>query len=222
MHPRNTYGFALGMLALLVGVMPSTARTAPAGETPGHAEEAAPAAVAVGAKAPDFTLTDTDGKSHKLSDYTAQGKVVVLEWFNPECPFVKKHHQLTHSMNDTFAFAKKAGVVWLAVNSGAEGKQGAGLERNAAARKEYGMEYPVLLDESGAVGKLYGAKTTPHMFVIDEKGVLIYRGGIDDDASPKTLGKTNFVRTCLEAHAAAKPVTANDTKPYGCSVKYAS
>ena len=125
-------------------------------------------------------------------------------------------------MNDTYAFAKGAGVVWLAINSGAAGKQGAGLEKNAAARKDYGMEYPVLLDETGAVGKLYGAKTTPHMFVIDEKGVLIYRGGIDDDASPKTLGKTNYVRACLEAHSAGKPIKANDTKPYGCSVKYAS
>ena len=220
MRTRIIHSLALAAFAVLFGAPLQTADAADAAGTPEKPAETVPAAL--GEKAPDFTLTDTDGKTHKLSEHTAQGKMVVLEWFNPECPFVKKHHQLTHSMNDTYAFAKGAGVVWLAINSGAAGKQGAGLEKNVAARKDYGMEYPVLLDESGAVGKLYGAKTTPHMFVIDEKGTLIYRGGIDDDASPKTLGKTNYVRTCLEAHSAKKPVTANDTKPYGCSVKYAS
>ncbi len=156
MRTRNIHALAIAAFALFVGVLPSTARTAPAGEAPEHAAEKAPADMApaaVGEMAPDFTLTDTDGKTHKLSDYTGQGRAIVLEWFNPECPFVKKHHQLTHSMHETYAFAKEAGVVWLAVNSGAPGKQGNGLEKNIAARKDYGMEYPVLLDESRRGGQ---------------------------------------------------------------------
>ena len=174
----------------------------------------------VGKKAPDFTLVDIDGKTHSLSDYA--GKVVILEWFNPDCPFVKKHHQMFRSMHDTYHAAQEQGAVWLAVNSAAPGKQGAGVEYNAEARKNYGIEYPLLLDEAGTVGKAYGARTTPHMFVIAADGTLVYQGAIDDSPSTDKLGETNYVLTALEAIKAGKAVGTANTKPYGCSVKYVS
>ncbi|MFB3909063.1 MAG: thioredoxin family protein [Candidatus Eisenbacteria bacterium] len=173
-----------------------------------------------GAPAPDFTLKDLDGKTHTLSEYTKQGKVVVLEWFNPDCPFVQKHHKLTRNMLDTADRYRAKGIVWLAINSGAPGMQGAGLERNRSARDEYAMDYPILLDDSGDVGRAYGAKTTPHMYVIDAKGTLVYKGAIDDDRSARALGKTNYVARALDELLAGKPVTQAETASYGCSVKY--
>ena len=180
---------------------------------------AAAAAAKIGAPAPDFTLTDVDGKTHQLSKYVAEGRTVVLEWFNPDCPFVKKHHEKNKTMATTYGRYKDKDVVWLAINSGAAGKQGAGQERNDKARKDYGVAYPVLLDEAGAVGRAYGAKTTPHMYVIDG-GTLVYAGAIDDNPSPGTLGETNYVAAALDAVLADKPVEVADTKSYGCSVKY--
>jgi peroxiredoxin len=179
---------------------------------------AAPTAV-VGAPAPDFELRDTDGREHRLSDYVAQGKTVVLEWFNPECPFVRKHHEKYRTMVDAYAKYRSKDVVWLAINSAAPGKQGYGLERNQEAKRKFGMEYPLLLDESGSVGRSYGAKTTPHMFVIS-KGNLVYAGAIDDNPSPGTLGATNHVAKALDEVLAGKPVQTAQTKSYGCSVKY--
>ena len=178
---------------------------------------AAPAKAAVGQAAPDFVLTDTEGKEYRLSDYS--DGVVVLEWFNPDCPFVKKHHQKNKTMQTTYAQWQEEEIVWLAINSGAPGKQGAGLERNRKAKTDYGIEYPVLLDEAGTVGRIYGAKTTPHMFVI-EKGILIYAGAIDDNASPSTLGKTNHVSAALSCCADGRAVEKAETKAYGCTVKY--
>ncbi|MFN8180069.1 MAG: thioredoxin family protein [bacterium] len=178
------------------------------------------AAVAeIGADAPDFALKDTDGKEHRLSDLVTQGKTVVLEWFNPDCPFVRKHHEKNHDMVQTYESFRDKNVVWLAVNSAAPGKQGFGADRNKTARQQYGMEYPVLLDEKGEVGRLYGAKTTPHMFVIS-KGKLVYEGAIDDNPSPGTLGKTNYVAKALDAVLTGKSVEVAETKSYGCSVKY--
>jgi peroxiredoxin len=177
-------------------------------------------ALQVGQKAPAFSLTDTQGKTHTLADYA--GKTVVLEWFNPDCPFVKKHHQLHDSMHKTYAAAKEMGVVWLAINSGAPGKQGAGLERNVAAVSEYEIAYPVLLDEEGKVGRMYGALTTPHMFVISAEGMLLYQGAIDDNNNPKDLGELNYVSAALKAIQSGKPVETASTKSYGCNVKYAS
>lgn len=174
----------------------------------------------VGKKAPGFTLVDIDGKTHSLSDYA--GKVVVLEWFNPDCPFVKKHHQVYKSMHETFHAASDQGVVWLAVNSAAPGKQGYGKEYNDEARKNYGIEYPILMDEEGTVGKAYGARTTPHMFVIAADGTLVYQGAIDDNSSPDKLGETNYVLSTLQAIKAGTAVANANTKSYGCSVKYAS
>ena len=192
------------------------------GPTSKKSEQAeSPAPAQVGDPAPDFTLTDTEGNTHALSAYLEDGKTVILEWFNPDCPFVQKHHKKTRSMAETSAAASEAGVVWLAINSNAPGKQGNGLERNKKAVDEFEIAYPILLDEKGEVGKAYGAKTTPHMFVIVE-GVIIYAGAIDDRPDAAQLGQTNYVRQCLRQLQAGEPVEPATTKPYGCSVKYAS
>ena len=176
----------------------------------------------VGSPAPSFTLTDTRGKQHKLADF--KGKYVVLEWVNFGCPFVKKHYG-SGNMQATQKKAVDKGVVWLSVCSSAEGKQGhmAAAEWNEeiAARKL--SSTAVLLDESGAVGKTYGAKTTPHMYIINPAGVLIYKGAIDDKPSTNTddiPGARNHVLAALDETLAGKPVSTASTTPYGCSVKY--
>jgi peroxiredoxin len=176
----------------------------------------------VGAEAPDFTLKDTEGKTVKLSDH--KDKLVVLEWFNPDCPFVRNSHT-KGSLVDTAKKYTAKGVVWLAVNSGAPGKQGAGAERNREARKQYNLDHPVLLDEGGDVGRTYGATNTPHMFVID-KGKLVYRGAIDNSpdgekGSPEGGKLVNYVDAAIEAVGAGRPVATAETKAYGCAVKYA-
>ena len=176
-------------------------------------------AVPPGEKAPDFTLPDTEGVEHTLSAYLEDGRTVVLEWFNADCPFIVKHHLTHKTMNETLAAADSS-VVWLCVCSSAPGKQGHGLERNRKAREDYGMPYPVLLDPEGAVGRQYGAKTTPHMFVIEPGGTVVYNGAIDDLPSPAKLGETNHVAAALAALAAGETVAVAETRPYGCSVKY--
>lgn len=180
------------------------------------------AVAAVGQPAPDFTLQDLDGKAHKLSDL--RGKTVVLEWFNPQCPFVKKAHTVG-SLKDYAKVATGKGVVWLAVNSGAPGKQGHGADANKKGVSEFALEHPVLLDESGAVGHAYGATNTPHMYVIDPQGVLVYRGAIDN--SPDAEGQSpadgklvQYVDQALAELSASKPVSVAETKAYGCTVKY--
>jgi peroxiredoxin len=203
--------FLLGFLLTVCAVTPSTIMA----QTP------APALLAPGSISPDFTLPDLDGIHHSLGQYLADGKIVVLEWFNPDCPFVMKHHKNNRTMSETYARSKDHGIVWLAINSGAPGLQGHGMERNQRAHKEYRMQYPLLLDPTGRVGKQYGARTSPHMFVILPDGKVAYNGAIDDDRSVHQLGKTNHVMEALEAVAAGKTVTTAETRPYGCSVKYA-
>ena len=183
---------------------------------------AAPAAV--GKPAPDFALKDLDGKEVKLSSF--KGKTVVLEWFNPGCPYVKKSHSVG-SLVSTAAKHTKAGVVWLAINSGGPGKQGADPKQNVDAVKTWSLTHPVLLDPTGATGKAYGATNTPHMFVIDSKGTLVYAGAIDN--SPDGEGKSaedgklvNYVDAALADLAAKRAVKVSSTKAYGCGVKYGS
>jgi peroxiredoxin len=195
-------------IALLLALVPAAAPPASAAEAE------------IGKAAPDFTLKDTEGHEHRLHDYLENGHIVVLEWFNPDCPFIKKHHAAHKTMNDLRARYAENGVVWLAINSGAPGKQGHGLEHNRKARESYGMEYPVLLDEQGTVGRMYGAKTTPHMFVIDSKGVLRYAGAIDDNRDVSKLGETNYVDAALAALVAGEEIAVKTSRPYGCSVKY--
>lgn len=172
----------------------------------------------VGAPAPDFTLTDLAGQEHTLSSY--RGKTVVLEWFNPGCPYVIFSHgqgplkdQARRTMNDE--------TVWLAINSGAPGKQGHGLDVNRGARAEWRITNPVLLDEEGTVGRAYGAATTPHMYIVDPEGVLRYQGALDNAPRGQASGEPiNYVEAALADLAAGRPVKVANTKPYGCSVKY--
>lgn len=177
------------------------------------------AAVEVGKLAPDFTLRDLDGNEITLSSF--KGKTIVLEWFNPDCPFVRRSHT-EGPLADLAAKATADGVVWLAINSGAPGKQGTGLERNKEATAEYKMAHPVLLDESGEVGKLYGARTTPQMVAIDETFMVRYNGAIDNAprGTPSEGGYRNHLAEALVDLAAKRAVRVSETKPYGCSVKY--
>lgn len=177
------------------------------------------AKAAIGQTAPSFTLTDTEGNEVALADY--EGKVVVLEWFNPKCPFVVKHHDLHDTMSTMAANYAERDVVWLAINSGAKGKPGNGAELNAEYKEEWNISYPLLLDESGAVGRAYSAKTTPHMYIIDQDGILVYAGAIDNNRSARELGDVNYVKQALDQVLAGETVTEPETDAYGCSVKYA-
>ena len=177
---------------------------------------AAPGGFAVGKPAPDFTLTDQDGATHTLSDL--KGKVVVLEWTNPGCPYVQRHYN-DETMTESSAMHGDE-VTWLAVDSSNFVKP----EDAKKWREEKGLPYPVLLDPDGKVGKLYEAKTTPHMYVIDAEGLVRYSGAIDDDArgEKKSAERTNYVSSAVEALLEGKEVEMTQTKPYGCSVKYGS
>jgi peroxiredoxin len=182
------------------------------------------AKVSVGQPAPDFTLTDSNGTSRALSEF--KGKFVVLEWNNPQCPFVGKHYG-SGNMQKQQADATAAGVIWLTVNSSATGKQGdiTGAEANAYIAKVGAKQTAYLLDPSGQVGHLYGARTTPHMYVIDKAGVLRYMGGIDSIASTDAddLAKaTQYIPQVLSELIAGKPPSVTTSEPYGCSVKYGS
>lgn len=184
---------------------------------------AAPASAAakVGEKAPDFTLTDLNGEEHKLSAYTEQGKIVVLEWFNAGCPFVKRHYKDgAQTMNKLAEKYREQNVVWLRINSGAPGKQGTGLDYNKKIAEKWRMKDPILLDETGVVGKSFNAKNTPAMAVINIDGVLAYWGAIDDDPRGRKENPVNHVDLALTQVLAGETVTTAETKPYGCSVKY--
>ncbi len=183
--------------------------------------EAAKGPAALGQKAPDFALRDLDGNNVKLSDF--RGKTVVLEWFNPECPFVKKNHG-EGPLKDMAKKVAEKGVVWLAVNSNAPGKQGHGAAVNREGKQRFGLSHPVLLDETGEVGRLYGATNTPHMYVVDPAGVLAYRGAIDNapDGDPRGDRLVNYVEAALADLGAGRPVATPEVKAYGCSVKYAN
>ena len=187
-----------------------------AGDKAGKAQ----ATAVVGESAPGFTLVDLEGNEHTLSSYTEDGKIVVLEWFSPTCPFVKKHHETFSTMTDTYAAFEGKDVVWLAVNSGNEKSKTSGVEINTKAAEAWEIPYPILLDTEGAVGKAYGAKTTPHMYVIGADGVLAYAGAIDDNPSPRKQGETNYVADAVNALLAGETVKVAETKSYGCGVKY--
>lgn len=182
----------------------------------------APAAT-VGEAAPAFTATAADGATVKLEDY--KGKIVVLEWFNKECPFVRKHYD-SKNMQTLQKELTAKDVVWLTVNSSAEGKQGHETADSAKATVAAEGAAPThfLLDSTGALGKLYDAKTTPHMFVIDKDGKLAYAGAIDDKSSTYASdveGAKNYVRAAVESLQKGEAVAEASTKSYGCGVKYA-
>lgn len=170
-------------------------------------------AATVGQPAPDFELRDEEGKKHSLSQY--HGKFVVLEWVNPECPYVKRHYD-AKTMQTTWDGSDKEKVVWLSIDSTAHNTP----EKSKEWKKARGFSYPVLQDPEGKVGKLYGAKTTPHMFVIDPEGILRYAGGIDDDPRGNKETKKNYVQAALADLLAGKEVAVKTAQPYGCTVKY--
>jgi peroxiredoxin len=176
--------------------------------------------VTAGSQAPDFKLKGVDGKEVSLSALNKEGKIVVIQWFNPDCPFVKKHYEKgANTFNDMYTKYSDKNVVIVGINSGAEGKQGAGKERNEKAVKDWKIQYPILLDMDGKVGKAYGAKATPEMFIVTPDGKIAYHGAICDDKS-MTVGKTNYVAKALDEILAKSNVTTATTEPYGCSVKY--
>ncbi|MGQ0619609.1 MAG: thioredoxin family protein [Panacagrimonas sp.] len=186
------------------------------------ATTAAQAAVEIGKPAPTFSVAADNGKTVNLADYS--GKYVVLEWTNDGCPFVRKHYGTGNMQGLQKEFAAK-GVTWLSVISSAPGKQGhvdaAGAKKLSESRGA--APTAVLLDESGSIGHAYETKTTPHMFVIDPKGNVIYAGGIDDTPSADSAdipSSKNFVKLALNESMAGKPVTTPLSKPYGCAVKY--
>lgn len=175
-----------------------------------------------GNAAPEFTLTDTTGASHNLSDF--RGKYVVLEWVNHGCPFVVKHYSSGNMQSLQKEFTEK-GVVWLSICSSAEGKQGnmSIEEWNKTTAEKGAAPTAVLIDADGSVGKLYDARTTPHMFVIDPEGRLIYQGAIDSKRSTDAAdipNSENYVRSAITQAMAGEPIANPQTQPYGCSVKY--
>ena len=178
------------------------------------------AAPELGKPAPDFTLNDQSGKPVKLS--AAKGKYVVLEWYNKDCPFVHKHYDSGNMQSLQKKYGKK-GVVWYSIVTSKEGKEGHLTAAQAAKQLKKMSSKGILLDEKGEVGRAYEAKTTPHMFVVNPEGNLIYMGGIDDKASADAEDiKTskNYVAAALDEAMAGKPVSTPSSRPYGCSVKY--
>jgi peroxiredoxin len=178
----------------------------------------------IGSVAPDFSLTDTKGNTHSLSEY--KGKYVVLEWFNPECPFVKKHYGTNNMQNLQKEFTDK-GVIWLTIDSNAPGTQGNLTAEEAAkiATSWKTHQTALLLDPEGKAGRAYGAKNTPNMVIINPDGKIIYHGAIDSKATPNPADiptSTNYVKAALDQSLAGKSVATPQTKPYGCSVKYKS
>lgn len=179
-----------------------------------HHQDGAMAKAKVGQAAPAFTLSDHAGKQVSLADHA--GKIVVLEWFNEGCPVVVRHYE-ADTMNKLCEKYKEQDVVWLAVNSTAGNK----AESNKKAAESWKMKHQILSDADGKVGKMYGAKTTPHMFIINKDGTLAYAGAIDDDPNGRMGEKaTNYVAKALDELIAGESVSTAETKAYGCSVKY--
>jgi len=172
--------------------------------------------------APEFKLKDSNGNEHSLSDF--KGKIVVLEWINYDCPFVKKHYD-SKNMQSLQEKYTKEGIIWLAICSSNKGKQGNfSVEEINKRTSERGAKFTAyLIDEDGTVGKMCGAKTTPHMYIIDKSGMLVYAGGIDDKASTDVddiQDAKNYVASALDELLAGKEVSVQSSTPYGCSVKY--
>ncbi len=202
MHNRKPFAAALLAAGLLVAATPAAFAAGKVGET-----------------APAFTLKDASGKTHSLNDY--KGKVVVLEWVNPNCPFSERHAR--EKTMSTLAAKYGGDVVWLGVNS--TNPQHTNFLKPAdhlAFNKKNGVTYPVLYDETGSVGKAFDAKTTPHMFIVDAQGKIAYNGAIDDDPSggKAAAQRANYVDGGLRAEKAGQDPDPASTKPYGCSVKY--
>ncbi|MCI5064644.1 thioredoxin family protein [bacterium] len=182
------------------------------------------AEIEVGEMAPQFTAVDSNGNEHNLKDF--RGKNVVLEWTNPRCPYVVKHYDTKNMQSLQKKYTDK-GVIWLTINSSAEGKQGnlSAEEANRSIAESGSAQTAYLLDPEGKIGKMYGARTTPHMYVIDGEGTLVYAGAIDNNSSSRhttVANAKNYVAEALDAIMMNKPVEVAATNAYGCSVKYKS
>ncbi|MFK7839448.1 MAG: redoxin domain-containing protein [Bdellovibrionales bacterium] len=209
---RQLFTTSIAVFALAFAIAPAI--------SPSSVNAAAPE---VGKAAPDFETTDINGNPFKLSDH--KGDIVVLEWTNAECPFVVKHYD-TGNMQKVQEETIGKGVKWVSINSSGEGRQGHfSAEEAAKVLEDQGATVSAkILDPSGEIGKLYDAKTTPHMFVINADGNIAYAGAIDSNSSPspKTVeGADNYILAAVDELVAGKEVTTAQTKPYGCSVKYA-
>ena len=210
----------LSLLATITGCTAVEANSPAMPDAPPPIE--AGASATVGAAAPDFALPTLDGSVVRLSDFA--GKTVVLEWFNPGCPFVKDVYNSDEMTNLANKWAEQD-VAWIAINSGAPGNQGTGIDANTRAVSKWDMKHPVLLDESGAVGRAYGAKTTPHMYVISPSGELAFAGAFSNAPLGQISGdgdKVNYVDAALAAITSGQPVAETAPKAWGCSVKYGS
>jgi peroxiredoxin len=209
----------LAVLALSVVVLTGCESREPAEEPstePSSTEPSEDFEPEVARKAPGFTLNSFDGKTISLSDY--KGKIVVLEWFNYECPFVLRHYRQPGTMVELAKKYKDKNVIWLAINSTSH----ATPEANIEFAEKHKLPYPILDDRSGTVGRAYGAKTTPHMYVIDDKGSIAYQGAIDnDERGRKRQGVINYVDKALAELTSGKLVSTTDTMSYGGTVKYA-
>jgi peroxiredoxin len=168
-----------------------------------------------GSMAPAFTLKNYEGTTVSLSDY--KGKIVVLEWFNYECPFVKYHYEKAKTITTLADKYKDKNVVWLAINSTAH----LTTDKNKEFAEKYNIKAPILDDRTGKTGRAYGAKTTPHMFIIDTEGKIVYSGAIDNSPLGRTKDVVNYVDKALSELVSSKAVSIPSTEPYGCSVKYA-
>ena len=209
MTRRTLFSLTVATAAIVLAAGSVSAKPAKKAKAP--ARDAGPA---IGKPAPGFTLADQAGKNVSLSDL--KGKIVVLEWVNPDCP-VSRRHYTSPTMKTLAAKYGPKGVVWLAINSTNYWTS----EKNAEWVKKNGLPYPILNDQPGDVGRAYDAKTTPDMRIIDARGVLVYSGGIDDDPGGSKQEKTNYVAKALDELLAGEKVSTPKTKAYGCSVKYA-
>lgn len=200
----------VGVIAIAGGALAYlTPETSAAPESPSKKAE-------LGQPAPDFKLKDVYGKSYSLKDF--KGRIVVLEWFNIECPVIVRVDKQRIPQNTLAKYAKE-GVVWLAIDSTAGGMD---PEKNRIYAAEHGLSFPILHDTDHKVARMYDAKTTPHMYVIDKKGKLVYNGAIDDDPQGRSEEATNYVAEAIEALLKGTDVDTPRTNPYGCSVKYPS
>ena len=211
----------MGLLSFVAFTTPAMAQCSSSAKANEAMKAESPKVVKVGDQAPEFTLKGVDGKEVSLASF--KGKTVVLEWFNPGCPFVKRVHLENGPMPEMAKKHIAAGGVWLAINSGAPGNQGTGVEANQQAVKDYSIAWPLLIDETGEVGRKYDATKTPHVYVINGEGKLVYAGAVD---STKGGGYgegeyTNYLQDALDAVAKGKDVASSSNPAWGCSVKYA-
>ncbi len=180
-----------------------------------------PTTLQIGQPAPDFTLPDLKGTNHTLSDYTKAGNIVVLEWFNPNCPFVRKHYRSGDlSILNTLNAVDSKNIVWLRINSALGTHPTAKLEFNAQSAIEFNIKGPILLDPVGTTGKAYHATKTPQVFIINADGNLAYQGAPDNRSDAAAPGNISHILNALKELVAQEPVTTTQTTPYGCKIKY--